>query len=368
MRVLFSSMPTHGHVLPLLPTAGAARAAGDEVAVSTGASLREVVGELRFLPAGPEMPELFAEQARRPGSRDPRRAEDLPAVTAFFGDVRIGLTFDAALAAAKAFQPELVVAEVADLVAPLVAAALGVPWVAHSISAAFPEPLARLFEEEVRRQAEARGLRVSPRSALLDLWPSFLQFDGYRPPADLVPVRPLPYRPPGSAPAPLARGERRRVLFTLGTTGDMSVVTGRLLASLSALDVEVVVTADPVPDAPDAVRFVGFTPLADLLEGTDVVITTGGAGTLIAALGHGIPMVTLPMVADQPLLAERAASLGAAAVVDPRQAEDRLADAVATVLGEPEYGATAREAAARIAQLPAPEAAWAEVLARLAQG
>ncbi|GHF81264.1 UDP:flavonoid glycosyltransferase YjiC (YdhE family) [Amycolatopsis bartoniae] len=367
MRVLFTSVPAYGHLLPLLPTAVAARAAGDEVAVSTGASMGATVGDLPFLPAGPEIPELFAEQARRPGAGDPTDATDLAGVTGLFSDTRIDLGFDAALAAAKGFQAEVIVSDVVDLVAPLVAAALGIPWVVHGITVEFPPPMVQSFFDGMTRQAEARGLRVPSRAALLELWPSFLQHDGYRLPDDGIALRPLPYRPPGSAPAPLPRGERPRVLITLGTTADMSIITGKLLASLSALDVEVVVTGAAVPDAPEDVRFVGFTPLADLLEGTDAVVTAGGAGTVIASLSHGIPMVALPTIADQPVLAERAASAGAALVLDPSEAEDRLASALRTVLDDPAPRSAAREVAARIAELPAPEAAWAELHRRLAQ-
>jgi UDP:flavonoid glycosyltransferase YjiC (YdhE family) len=35
MRVLFTGIPVYGHLLPMLPLAVAARAAGDEVAVTT---------------------------------------------------------------------------------------------------------------------------------------------------------------------------------------------------------------------------------------------------------------------------------------------------------------------------------------------
>jgi len=45
------------------------------------------------------------------------------------------------------------------------------------------------------------------------------------------------------------------------------------------------------------------------------VLTHGGSGTVMAALTHGLPMVIVPIMADQPENAERCAALGVAQVI-----------------------------------------------------
>ena len=159
--------------------------------------------------------------------------------------------------------------------------------------------------------------------------------------------------------------DRSRVLLTLGTEADPAVHLRRLLAGLSEVDAEILVTTEPVPEAPAHIRFLGFTPLADLLDQVGAVITAGGAGTVAGTLSRGLPMVVLPMVYDQSLVAERAAATGAAIVIPPEDAEERLGKALTDVLDDPAYRSAAREVAARIAELPSPRAAWAELRRRV---
>lgn len=366
MRVLVTSVPGYGHLLPLLPTATAARAAGAEVAVSTAASLAPSVGDLKFVQTGPELDEILAVHGRCYGTE----ADD-PGI---FSRTRVDLTFDAAAVTAKELRPDLIVADAFDLVAPLVAAAFGVPWVAHGVSIAFPAALSRAFRADLIRQADERGLRLRPRAALLEPWPRFLQPDGHIAPDDEIPLHSGPFQRPGAGPEdalPLRREGKRRVLITLGGKVDLADGLGRILPALSGVAADIVVTGDPAAVEgilfdPERVRFVNFAPLANLLEGVDAVVSVGGAGTVSAALSRGIPLVILPMMADQPLIAERVRAFGAGIVVDPRDAEDRLSGAVETVLENRSYRAAARAAATRIGERPSPEAAWAELLRRLA--
>ena len=59
-----------------------------------------------------------------------------------------------------------------------------------------------------------------------------------------------------------------------------------------------------------------FIPQSLLLPHCDLVVSHAGSGSVIGALTHGLPMVLLPMGADQPLNAARAEALGVAQVLD----------------------------------------------------
>jgi len=54
-----------------------------------------------------------------------------------------------------------------------------------------------------------------------------------------------------------------------------------------------------------------FLPLGALMEHCSLVLFHGGSGTLGHALAHGLPMVILPLGADQPENAVRCSELGA---------------------------------------------------------
>jgi UDP:flavonoid glycosyltransferase YjiC (YdhE family) len=73
----------------------------------------------------------------------------------------------------------------------------------------------------------------------------------------------------------------------------------------------------------------------------------------MAALAHAVPLVVVPLGADQPANAERVAALGLGRVVGP---EERTAAAIGAaaraVLGDPGYRERARRARAEAEALP----------------
>jgi UDP:flavonoid glycosyltransferase YjiC (YdhE family) len=78
------------------------------------------------------------------------------------------------------------------------------------------------------------------------------------------------------------------------------------------------------------------------MDKMSLVITHAGHGTVMSALSHGIPMVCLPMVNDEPLVAERVASLGAGVSVSPSADEESIRAAILKVLHEPSYQSAAQ--------------------------
>ena len=78
------------------------------------------------------------------------------------------------------------------------------------------------------------------------------------------------------------------------------------------------------------------------------MVTHGGHGSVMGALAHGVPLVCIPGVgADQPIVGERIAAVGAGAVVAPN-AVGELGDTVAQVLSNPSYRTAARHMEALI--------------------
>lgn len=105
-----------------------------------------------------------------------------------------------------------------------------------------------------------------------------------------------------------------------------------------------------------------------LLPRTDVVVTTGGAGTVMTVLQAGVPLVIVPTEWDKPENAQRVVEAGAGVRIAPRRLEpERLRAAVEQVLRDPSYRRNARRLAAAFSSYRGPARA-AELLESLTTG
>lgn len=103
----------------------------------------------------------------------------------------------------------------------------------------------------------------------------------------------------------------------------------------------------------------------DLLPKVSVVVTHGGAGTVMASLAEGVPMVVVPLKWDQPDNAQRVVEAGAGVRLSPgRCTPRRLREAVEHVLSEPRYRHGAQQLASSFNRLGGPAQA-AELLESL---
>ena len=95
-----------------------------------------------------------------------------------------------------------------------------------------------------------------------------------------------------------------------------------------------------------------------LLPRCAAIVTTGGMGTVIAALRAGVPLVVVPTCWDQPVDARRVVAAGVGVRLSPRRCTpERLRTAVEQVLGDPRYRHNARRAADLLAAAPGPSGA-----------
>jgi len=147
------------------------------------------------------------------------------------------------------------------------------------------------------------------------------------------------------------------------TEGTMHVEAPLVLRAatqgLANLPMQVIMTTggnrDPAalnlgPIAPN-IRIERWVSHSDLLPHTDVVVTTGGAGTVLAALHAGVPLVIVPTEWDKPEIAQRVVETGAGLRLAPRRCTpERLRAAVERVLGEPSYRQNAQRVSAIFAR------------------
>jgi UDP:flavonoid glycosyltransferase YjiC (YdhE family) len=363
MRFLFSSYPLFGHLLPMLPLAAAARSAGHEVVVASGG---EVIGSVerygfdvwRIEDAGSEtalgergfIPGLPADESAR------RRAPEL-------------------VSRAESWKPDVVVHEPLDFAAPIVAARTGALHLVHALGPRIPKliydflgpGLDRLYEEW--RQPELKG---APEATYLDICPPSLQSAGPSTWKRVQPLRPetfagsndetLPSRIPTST-------EKKFIHVTLGTVVNKSLPTfNAVLDGLRDIDRIVVLTVGPDVDpsiierqSPNVI-VERFVPHALLLPRCTLVINHAGNGSVFAALAHGLPMLLLPMGADQFTTAAACARAGTAIVLGPADVTgENVRAAVERLLTDPAFSENALRLQQEILTMPSPE----QVLASL---
>ncbi len=158
----------------------------------------------------------------------------------------------------------------------------------------------------------------------------------------------------GPAAAPWQPGGGGRVLVSFSTTVmRQQDVIQRTLDALADVDVEVVCTLGGVSidglSAPPNASISDWIPHRELLPCTDVVVTHAGLSTVMAALASGVPMLCMPLGRDQPLNAERVATLGLGIELSPAASADAIRDAVEVILHNETFRQRAKSMADDIA-------------------
>lgn len=109
-----------------------------------------------------------------------------------------------------------------------------------------------------------------------------------------------------------------------------------------------------------------YVPQSLIFPRCDLVVTHGGSGTLLAALAHGLPLVMIPIGADQPDNAACCAALGVGRMIGPdERTPEAIRAAVRAILADPTYRRNAERLRDEMAALPGPEYA-VTLLERLA--
>ncbi|QXV57007.1 glycosyltransferase [Amycolatopsis sp. TNS106] len=366
MRVLFTFAGGNGHFRPLLPLARALADAGHTIGF-TGEPFMVPTVEATGFAAFPSGPNLGSDGRRRPLLPVDRDRED--------ADLRDGFVRRTAplrakdvLALCEDWTPDLLVCDEADHGAMIAAEKLGLPHATVLVMAAGVLIRPGLVDDALNEVRAAHGLppqrnlEMAYRHLVLSPFPASLRDPRF----PLPPTAQSFHDPvPGRGPAPDWYVEGRpTVYFTLGTifnteSGDLFA---RALAGLKDVDATCVVTVGNLIDPaefgpqPEHIHLTRYLPQDEVLPYCDAALTHGGSGSLLGAIAHGLPMVLLPMGADQPHNGDRVTELGLGIVLDVVEATpDDIRDAVTTVLREPSY----REAAARlrdeVTAYPSPE-------------
>ena len=378
MRILFTSSPGAGHLLPILPVAIVAQARGHDVLVGCGAALASMVGRagLRHIPMGPRsLADLRATVIALADADGENRANRM--YREAFGRIIAAAIADDVVALAATWKPDIVVHEDLELGSWIAAEELGLAHVTIQATAWRPW-LRRLIVSHQNAIRMEHSLEPDPELVGLDglRWfttrPLSMRDPRYPPPDPPRELRPEPDDRVGGDAGPLpswldATIDRPRVAVTLGTmNANRTDLLRPILDGLAALDVEVVVAlgADPstLGQVAANVRVERYVAMSLLLPRSAVVVHHAGSGTTLAALAAGVPSLVVPIGADQPENAAAAVGAGAVLTLD---ASNLTADAVTTnvnrLLEVQAFTDRTRSIAAEIAAMPGAEAVVAEI-------
>jgi MGT family glycosyltransferase len=172
--------------------------------------------------------------------------------------------------------------------------------------------------------------------------------------------------PPWSLPWP-ADDARPLVLASLSTLQQgQAAVMQRVVQAFAPLAVRALVTLGPALDpaqftAPSNVRLEAFVPHSAVLPYAKAMVTQCGLGTVMKALAHGVPLVCLPLVGDQPDNAARVVAHGAGIRLERHATSEQIRAAIQRVLTQPGFGESVQRMAGILAKEDGAQTAAEEV-------
>ena len=351
-------------MIPLLPFARALQRAGDQVVVAlprSSAGLVERAG-LECWPCD-DPPEDFLLRAIGGRTRAAISRDDV--VREVFGGAFPRALAPGLVNAVEQWRPEVILRETHELGSALVAERFGLPIVRVGIMRADGERFAmpKAAEGLAGLRAEL-GLPPDPDGAALLAGPLFTlvpqQLEDPAEPADDDVHRFREVFAGGRRLADHWGGDRRPLVYvTFGSevprTERFPDLYRAVLRELAGVSARVLLTIGtqrspgelgPLPANAHVEQWVDQDAV---LPHASAVVCHGGSGTVRATLSAGLPLVTIPFFADQPVNARRTEELGAGIVLEGAEG---LADAVRQVLSQPEHRRAAEAVAAEVQTLP----------------
>ncbi|MBW3589714.1 MAG: glycosyltransferase [Actinobacteria bacterium] len=376
MRILFVTIPGHGHFYPMVPLVRACSDLGHELKVASTASFAPTIEEAGFsaVTIGPDW------HQSRPGEV----IDDLPptgsgrtqAVGRFFSSIAPRQGIPDLMDSFSSWRPDVVVLDPVDPTGLLAAMASDIPFATPMYHVPMDGIGGLHPSAEAETAAEARRVQVSnelrevagiPPKAfpLNDEIATYLLFDMV--PPSFAPLssrlkwrtahtmRPDMYPIGGEAPWD-GNKERPRVLLTMGTVfhgaHDVLLETAR---GLTKGGWEVVATVPDGVELPVEIRAERWVALDAALDECDLLVTHGGWGSVMAAFHHGVPMLLLPQGADQPRQALRVRSVGAGLYILPGElSAESVFSAAQSILGDDLFRRNSERIKDEITVMPGP--------------
>ncbi len=375
VRLLFASLPAHGHTYPLLPLAIAAKANGHHVTFACGAAFHTILDGHGFdvVDAGvDDIRTAFAMAAGRGANADhPAMTGEqlMAAAVEAFGSIMPTAFATDLIPILRRVRPDIVVYESVNPGAAIAAKAVGLPAVGHAIGRALKESSA-LFDLGARLGKVAAEVgapsdfmpRPQDGAPYLDIYPPSIQDKAFLGLDARIALRPVPYATRGELPGWVREHNEPLIYLTLGSTAFAGAGLMRTaIEGLASLPARVLVATGPEVDVrtvgewPDNVTIQSWVPHVDLLPHIDLAVHHGGSGTTLGSAGFGVPQLIIPQGSDQFMNAEALSGAGAARqLLGEAATSEAIADAAAFLLADDGVAVAVKALADDIAAMPHP--------------
>jgi len=385
-RFLFSFSGGYGHFHPLVPLARALEQAGHAVAFAAGPSLRPRVEASGFavfpvggnMAADPEYQRVKSQLQTMPSGLE----AELYAYPRLFCGIAPRLRTPELVAIAQSWQPDMLIREAGEYSAVIAAGYLGLPHAVVSFAASLRGMT--VLEREAAAQLDPirQHWGLAPDPAFASLYrhlyltyapPSFSMQDvGESGAASPLPATVHAIRPEffdrsviESLPGWIAELPAQPTVYvTLGTEVNKTAefypsVLQTIIAGLRDAPINLVVTLGQDKDPADFglqpanVHIERYIPQSLLLRHCDLMVMHGGSNSVLAALDAGLPMVVVPLIADQFFNAHIIRGMQLGQVVQRWQlTPTSIRAAVDEVLGNPLYRQHVGQLQAEMQALP----------------
>ncbi|MFI9387890.1 glycosyltransferase [Kutzneria sp. NPDC052558] len=318
-KILIAATGGSGHINPLLPFADAYADQGHDVLLIGPPSLRDATrGHPARIGATPPRTELDAIKQRLPTV--PHAEATVLIDREVFGRLTTTAMLPTMAETCRDWRPDLVLREPCEYASAIVAEENGIPHAQVAISLAAVETHVLDLVAPVLPTGIGERIRTAP---YLTRFPESLD------PSPFPATRRFHERPQqtGALPDWWPNDTRPLVYLTLGTVAGglpAGIPAYRTaLAALAGLPVRVLLTVGRTFDAasldpvPPNTHITDWVPQADVLTEARLVVCHGGSGTTFGALAAGVPVVILPMFADQPANGRLVAASGVGRMVEP---------------------------------------------------
>jgi UDP:flavonoid glycosyltransferase YjiC (YdhE family) len=370
VRVLFASTRGIGHFNPLVPFIEAALRGGHEVLVAGPPPLAETVERAGYPFWQGETPpdDVLGPVWARVPTLPPDEANAV-VIGEIFGDLNVEAMLPSLEAACEQWRPDLVFREVAEYASAIAAERHDIRHVRLGVFLGALEPLSLETAGPALERRHPGIVERIQESPYLTVFPQSLE-DPVAPQPEVVHRfrDPTPPTSGGSLADWWPGDERPLVYLSYGTAAGALPHAGALynqaIVAAGEVPARVLITVgnetdlDALDTPPPNVHVERFVPQRDVFGHAGVVVSHGGSGTTLGALAAGLPLVVVPLFADQPDNARRVAAVGAGVVSEP--SPEPLAAAISEVLANGSYQEAASRVAAEMASLPPADAAFEE--------
>lgn len=359
-RIVFFSIPAHGHTNPTLPVIAELVNRGHDVWYYSFLEFKEKIESqgAKFIPCDEFLPPISQEELDR------KAGKDFAALIEMVVDTTIALD-EKVCAELKEFQPDCIISDSLCFWGKLFAKKLGIPYICSTTTFAFNRHTAKLMKRSIKEVVSMIiGMpRINKKLDLLrshgyevENFISIIQNDNE---TDTIVYTSKNFQPmvetfsdkysfvgPSirkTSEASKERNSRKLVYISLGTVLNQNKnFYQNCMKAFADSDFDVLMSVgekteiDSLGLIPDHFTVQNKVDQMAILQKTDVFITHCGMNSVNESLYYGVPMILFPLHSEQRAVADRVEELGAGLKLKGIKPK-HLAKAVADVLANGSY-------------------------------